>query len=125
MAIEGAPSDILPVISCVPQCSVYVLGSLLFIAYSYQCIAALVSKGSKVNMFADDIALYRIIKSPLDYTILRNKSGRPSIDLLILSEIDFSDDAYFAAPPVRTCSAYCSSFSAGLLVRRSVSYHVV
>ena len=46
-------------------------------------IAALVSKGSKVNMFADDIALYRIMKSPLDYTVLRNKSSRPSIDLFV------------------------------------------
>ena len=68
VAIEGAQSDILPVISGVPQGSV--LGPLLFITYIND-IAALVSEGSKINMFADDIALYIIIKSPFDYNMLQ------------------------------------------------------
>ena len=35
-------------------------------------VATVVSPRSEINMFADDIALYRIIKTPLDYRALQD-----------------------------------------------------
>jgi hypothetical protein len=46
-----------------------VLGPLLFVPYIND-VAAVVSPESEINMFADDIALYRI-KAPADYTALQ------------------------------------------------------
>ena len=62
MAIEGVQSDTAPG---------SVLGPLLFVTYIND-IASLISEESKINMFADDIALYRIIKSQHDYHSLQN-----------------------------------------------------
>jgi hypothetical protein len=56
------------VVSGVPQGSV--LGPLLFITYIND-VTSLVSSGSELNLFADDIALYRIIKCPADYDHLQ------------------------------------------------------
>ena len=52
-----------------PQGSV--LGPLLFIIYIND-VVNLISEGSKINLFVDDIALYRIINSPEDYASLQS-----------------------------------------------------
>ena len=58
VAVEGADSHILPVLSGVPQGSV--LGPLLFICYINE-VASAISSSSQINLFADDVVLYRII----------------------------------------------------------------
>ena len=45
--------------------------ALLFILYIND-IATAVSTESEVNMFADDVALYRVIRSSIDYCHLQN-----------------------------------------------------
>ena len=65
VAVEGEKSNILPVVLGVPQGSV--LGPLLFIVY----INEVASVVSPENMFADDIALYKIIKTSIDYSALQ------------------------------------------------------
>jgi len=69
VCVDGCDSHPLPVLSGVPQGSV--LGPLLFICYIND-VATAISSDSDVNMFADDIALYRIIKTPADYTHLQS-----------------------------------------------------
>ena len=68
VCIDGCMSPSLPAISGVPQGSV--LGPLLFISYIND-VTSVISEGSEINMFADDIALYRIIKSAADYNQLQ------------------------------------------------------
>ena len=60
VGIDGSNSDSLHVLSGVPQGSV--LGPLLFITYINQ-VTDVISQDSKLNMFADDMALYRVITS--------------------------------------------------------------
>ena len=69
VAVEGYDSSVLPVVSGVPQGSV--LGPLLFITYINN-VTSVVFTESELNLFADDIALYRIIKTTADYTPLQN-----------------------------------------------------
>ena len=57
VAVEGELSSKLPVVSGIPQGSI--LSPLLFIMYINNVVTTILS-GSEVNMFADDIALYRI-----------------------------------------------------------------
>ena len=68
VVINGTFSDWLPVLSGVPQGSV--LSPLLFLLYVddiYLCVSH-----SSVQMFADDIALYREIIFPSDRDLLQN-----------------------------------------------------
>ena len=69
VVVEGASSPTLQVLSGVPQGSV--LGPLLFILYINDVVHQ-ISDDSKANLYADDIALYRTIKSPEDYTALQS-----------------------------------------------------
>ena len=61
--IDGCNSTTLPVLSDVPQGSV--LDSLLFVSYISN-VATAISSDSDVNMFADDVALYRVIRTRAD-----------------------------------------------------------
>ena len=68
VVINGTFSGWLPVLSGVPQGSV--LGPLLFLLYVddiYPCVSH-----SSVQMFADDIALYREIILPSDQELLQD-----------------------------------------------------
>ena len=69
MCVDGCISNKLSVLSGVPQGSV--LGPLLFICYIND-IATAISSDSGINMFADDITLYRVIKTRMDYVHLQN-----------------------------------------------------
>ena len=62
--LDGAQSDPLPVVSGVPQG--LVLGPLLFLVYIDGASNTVLH--GKIAMYADDIALYSIIKNPSDYT---------------------------------------------------------
>ena len=64
VVVEGSCSPSLKVLSGVPQGSV--LGPLLFIIYLND-VSNCISGGSKINLFADDIALYRVVTNPNDY----------------------------------------------------------
>ena len=68
VTVEGETSGKLSVVSGVPQGSV--LGPLLFVTYINN-VTNVISHDSRINMFADDIAYYRIIKSPSDYAVIQ------------------------------------------------------
>ena len=67
VVLDSAQSNPLPVVSGVPQGSV--LGPLLFLVYIDG--TSNTSLHGKIAMYADDIALYSIIKNPSDYTYLQ------------------------------------------------------
>ena len=67
VVLGGAQSTSLPVVSGVPQGSV--LGPLLFLIYINGVSAS--ATDCKITIYADDIALYKIIRNPRDYTLLQ------------------------------------------------------
>ena len=69
VVVGGKQSPALPVLSGVPQG--LVLGPLLFLIYVND-VTSRISPLSKVTLFADDIALYRTIRSLLDYLALQD-----------------------------------------------------
>ena len=66
--VSGEESSSLPVVSGVPQGSV--LGPLLFVIYVDGISSVILEKASAI-LFADDMALYRPIHTPLDYELLQ------------------------------------------------------
>ena len=69
VVVDGSSSNPLQVLSGVPQGSV--LGPLLFLIYINDVVWQ-ISSSSKINLYADDIALYRTIYTPEDYDILQS-----------------------------------------------------
>ena len=65
--VNGCSFNLLQVLSGVLQGSV--LGPLLFIFYTNDIVNN-IHPDNNINLFADDIALYRIIRSYVDHTIL-------------------------------------------------------
>ena len=68
VVVNGQASTTLHAMSGVPQGSV--LGPLLFIMYINN-VSDVVSSDTHLNMFADDMAIYRVIKSIKDYDTLQ------------------------------------------------------
>ena len=67
--MDGVSSPLSPVTSGVSQASI--LGPLLFIIFMNSINYLPFSPGSKLVLYADDIALYRPINSPEDVSILQ------------------------------------------------------
>ena len=68
VVLGGVQSSPLHVISGVPQGSV--LGPLLFLVYIDKVTNSV--SHSNITMYADDIALWKIIRNPRDYTMLQD-----------------------------------------------------
>jgi len=76
VCVNGSSSDVLPVISGVPQGSV--LGPLLFIFYINDITMVPLSDGT-MSLFADDLMLYRPIYSATDYHLLQMDIDKLSV----------------------------------------------
>ena len=69
MVVGGASSPDSPVLSGVPQGSV--LGPLLFLIYIDDVSSLQLSENSVLNLYADDMLLYKQIKCSEDYQQLQ------------------------------------------------------
>ena len=69
VAVDGIESDPLPVLSGVPQGSV--LGPLLFLIYINDLPDTVQDELAHLNLFADDVLLYRVITCVADYLLLQ------------------------------------------------------
>ena len=74
VVVDGATSTETAVVSGVPQGSV--LGPLLFLIYIDDITSTSFSEGSTLNLFADDMLLYKIIKSQQDLDQLQSDVNR-------------------------------------------------
>ena len=70
VVVGGESSLDTPVLSGVPQGSV--LGPLLFLIYIDDVSDSLLSDGSMLNLYADDMLLYKPVKSPEDFKHLQS-----------------------------------------------------
>ena len=87
VVVDGAMSSAIQVVSGVPQGSV--LGPLLFID---QVTTVSLSQGSKVNLFADDLLLYKIISRLED-----NAATQDDISAIA----DWSDENHLVLNPAK------------------------
>ena len=96
VVVGGEQSSSLPVISGVPQGSV--LGPLLFLIFINET-ASQISLGSKISLFADDIALYRPILSSVDYSILQSD---------VSAIVSWIDSSLLSLQPAKCCQMLIS-----------------
>ena len=76
VVVGGDSSPDTPVLSGVPQGSV--LGPLLFLIYIDDVSSISLSEGSTLNLFADDMLLYKPIKSSVDFNNLQSDIDKVS-----------------------------------------------
>ena len=70
MRVGGERSPNVPVLSGVPQGSV--LGPLLFLIYINDVSSIQLSEGAKINLYADDMLLFKQIKTHEDFCHLQS-----------------------------------------------------
>ena len=69
VVVDGVSSDTSSVVSGAPQGSV--LGPLLFITYVYSVNSLVLTKGTQITMYADEILLIKPISATDDYICLQ------------------------------------------------------
>ena len=89
VVVDGKQSPVVNVVSGVPQGSV--LGPLLFIIY-IDDVTSKISPSSTISLFADDIALYRCIRSPADYTVLQSDITAITMSIEIDGHLKLHDE---------------------------------
>ena len=95
VVVNGSSSECTPVLSGVPQVSI--LGPLLFLIYVNNSASFIVSVGSQLALYADDLVLYRPISTSHDNCVVQNDmaaieawSVRNSIPLILQSASTWS-----------------------------------